>query len=125
MFLQCLFDARDFRPRKPVVLAKTDGPGRAIQIKHGLTRISGHVHVRRPMIVEIDSHAQAAKSQDRWHDLYYHNPKRLGYGSVAACPEFHSPPGISLSLRRLVSGAILVPASGAMQFKVEMPLIPA
>jgi len=36
-----------------------------------------------PMIVEIDGHAQAAKSQDRWHTSSYHNPKRLGYEAAA------------------------------------------
>jgi hypothetical protein len=42
------------------------------------------MHVRRPVIIEIDGYPQAAKSQDRWHSLSYHNPKRLGYLPTAA-----------------------------------------
>jgi len=41
------------------------------------------MHMCWPMIVEIDGHAQAAKSQDRWHTSSYHNPKRLGYEAAA------------------------------------------
>ena len=62
------------------------GPTSAIQIEHRLAPSTNHMHMSRPMIIEIDSHPQAAKSQDRWHTSSYHNPKRLGYDTAIACP---------------------------------------
>jgi hypothetical protein len=79
MFRQTLRDPRKFRPRKSIIFAQTHWSSRAIQIEHRLTPSTNYMHMRRPMIIEIDSHPQAAKSQDRWHTSSYHNPKRLGY----------------------------------------------
>jgi hypothetical protein len=74
------------------------------------------------MIVEIDGHSQAAKSQDRWHNSSYHNPKRLGYETIAArpFPAVASQSPVSVTLWQFFS---LHPA--ATQFKVEIPPIPA
>ncbi len=83
MFRQNLRDSRNLRPRKPIILPQPYRPNRAIQIEHRLTAPTHHVHMRRPMIIEIDGHAQAAKSQDRWLNSSYHNPKRLGYEAAA------------------------------------------
>jgi hypothetical protein len=48
-------------------------------MKHRLASSPNHMHMRRPLIIEIDGHPQAAKSRDRWHSSFYDNPKRLGY----------------------------------------------
>lgn len=57
-------------PGEPVVLTQLGGPARTVQIKHGLTTLPNDVNVSGAVVIEIDDHAEARKSEDRGHASY-------------------------------------------------------
>ena len=76
---QLVLDHGYVAPGESVVLPKLDRTIPTVQIEQGLTSSPDHVNMGRAVIVEIDDHAEARKSEDCGQDLSYHIPKRLGY----------------------------------------------
>lgn len=67
MMLNLFGDALHLGATKAVHLAQHRRPMWAVQIENRLASGTYDMHMRRPMVIEIDAKAQAVQVQDRGH----------------------------------------------------------